>query len=105
VIGFRQDSVNAERLTNLFLLPTLRKIGEAQCEFVDLEWVLAFAQTIVSRSSRLWVESSLDQKQRPQKVLFPEGIRFDGEGFGTGITSLFNMLSGVSEQKHALASL
>jgi hypothetical protein len=29
------------------------------------------------------MELDLDQRQRLQQVLFPEGLRFDGEQFGT----------------------
>ena len=40
----------------------------------------------VSNASRLWVDASLDQKQRFQSVMFPDGLRFDGESFGTAVT-------------------
>ena len=50
--------------------------------------VLAFAEHLLTNAARLWMEASLDQKQRLQSVFFPEGLRFDGERFGTAATCL-----------------
>lgn len=52
------------------------------------------ADKIILRPDRLWVESSVEQRQRLQKTLFPSGIEFDGEQFGTDSTSLFFRLLG-----------
>jgi hypothetical protein len=38
----------------------------------------AFAERILPRASDLWVQASLDYKQRLQQLFFPEGIAFDG---------------------------
>jgi len=47
----------------------------------------------------------LEQKQRFQRILFPEGLAFDGEGFGTPATCLaFSYLREVSSRKSSLAS-
>ena len=35
----------------------------------DVEGVLAFAEYVLTNAGRLWVEASLEQKQRLQKVL------------------------------------
>jgi hypothetical protein len=48
-----------------------------------VEGVVAFAQHVLANAARLWTGFSLDQKQRLQRVLFPEGVAYrDGE-FGT----------------------
>jgi hypothetical protein len=40
------------------------------------------------RASDLWVQASLEQRQRFQRLFFPEGIAFDGNGFvGTRVTA------------------
>jgi site-specific DNA recombinase len=65
------------------------QIRSTEFEHIELEGVLAFADRLILRPARLWVESSLDQRQRLQKTLFPEGIDFDGEEFGTHSTPLF----------------
>ena len=51
--------------------------------------MLAFADKLILRPTRLWVESSPDHRQRLQRTLFPNGIEFDGEEFGTDSTPLF----------------
>jgi hypothetical protein len=53
-----------------------------------VEGVLAFAERILPRAADLWVQSSLDQRQRFQQLFFPDGIAFDGSAFvGTAATA------------------
>jgi hypothetical protein len=61
----------------------------------DVEGILAFAERILPRASDLWVQASLDYKQRLQQLFFPEGIAFDGNRFNrTAVTApLFNYLA------------
>jgi hypothetical protein len=57
--------------------------------------VLAFAEKIITSPARLWLESSLDQRQRLQQTYFPTGLTFDGQGFGTPASySFFDLLRG-----------
>jgi hypothetical protein len=69
--------------------------GEERELLVDLEGILAFAERILPRASDLWVQASLDYKQRLQQLFFPEGIAFDGNRFHrTAATApLFNYLA------------
>ncbi len=76
---------------------TLAKIdhhAEAVDE-LDVEGILAFAERILPRASDLWVQSSLDYKQRLQQLFFPEGIAYDGNRFNrTAVTApLFKYLA------------
>ncbi len=76
---------------------TLAKIdhhAEAVDE-LDVEGILAFAERILPRASDLWVQASLDYKQRLQLLFFPEGIAYDGNRFNrTAVTApLFNYLT------------
>ena len=67
---------------------------ETELEELDVAGVLDFAEHLLTNAGRLWMEASLDQKQRLQQVFFPEGLRFDGEEFGTAVTCLaFKQLS------------
>jgi hypothetical protein len=61
---------------------------------LDVEGILAFAERILPRASDLWVQASLDYKQRLQQLFFPEGITFDGNRFNrTAVTApLFRYL-------------
>ena len=52
--------------------------------------MLAFAEHVVLDAGRLWLEGTLDQKQRLQQVLFPKGVTYSpATGFGTLETCVF----------------
>ena len=81
------------------------ELNDAVLDQLDLDGVLAFAEHIVTNSARLWTELDLAQRQRLQSVLFPEGLRFDGERFGTAVTCLaFKRLDGTGESNSGMAS-
>ncbi len=88
---------------------TLARIDRhaTELEEIDVEGILAFAERVLPSASNLWVQSSFAQKQRLQRVFFPEGIRFDGKKLvGTGTTlPVFNYLSPVSHGKGELVDL
>jgi site-specific DNA recombinase len=72
---------------------------------LDVEGALAFAEHLLTNAARLWMELGLDQKQQLQQVLFPEGLRFDGEQFGTAPTCLaFMQLARSVDSKDGMAS-
>jgi hypothetical protein len=62
---------------------------------LDVEGILAFAERILPRASDLWVQASLDYKQRLQQLFFPERLAFDGNRFNrTAVTApLFRYLA------------
>ena len=64
-------------------------------EELDVQGILAFAERILPRASDLWVQASLDYKQRLQALFFPEGIAYDGNRFNrTAVTApLFSYLA------------
>ena len=79
--------------------------GDAKLEELDVQGVLAFAEHALTNASRLWVDASLDQKQRFQSVMFPDGLRFDGERFGTAVTCLaFSHLPETKVVENSVAS-
>jgi hypothetical protein len=65
------------------------QIRSTECEHVELEGVLAFADRLILPPARLRVESALDKRQRLLRTLFPKGIDFDGQEFGIDSTPLF----------------
>lgn len=80
-------------------------LRKSESEFLDLEGVLTFAQKIFAIPARLWMESSLDQKQRLQQLFFPNGLTYDGKEFGTPSSgSLFSILDGFQTSQSQLAS-
>jgi hypothetical protein len=74
---------------------------------LDVEGILAFAERILPRASDLWVQASLDQKQRLQQLFFPEGIAFDGNRFNrTAATApLFKYLAPSERADEKMVSL
>jgi hypothetical protein len=79
----------------------------SEVEELDVEGILAFAERILPRAADLWVQSSLEQRQRFQQLFFPEGIAFDGNGFvGTAVTApAFSYLRGVGKGNEGLVDL
>ena len=65
-----------------------------ELEEMDVEGILAFAERVLPRAGELWVQATLDQRQRFQQLFFPEGISFDGTGFvrTAATTRAFNYL-------------
>ena len=81
------------------------ELNDAVLNQLDIDGVLAFAEHVVTNSARLWTELDLVQKQRLQQVLFPEGLQFDGERFGTAVTCLaFKKLDGSGGSESGMAS-
>ena len=64
-----------------------------QLDELDVEGILAFAERILPRAADLWVQASLDYRQRLQGLFFPEGIAFNGIRFNrTAGTATFQVL-------------
>jgi len=62
------------------------ELNETRVEELDVESAVNFALFTISDASRFWIEASLEQKQRFQHCLFPDGLAFDGKEFGTART-------------------
>ena len=79
---------------------------DAKLEAYDVDAVLNFAEHVILNAARLWTEFSSDQKQRLQKVLFPDGVTFAGGSYGTAKTCLFfNLIPKSEAEKTRLATL
>jgi hypothetical protein len=71
-----------------------------------LEAVLNFAEQVFLNTARFWMELNAEQKQRLQKVLFPQGMTFCDGIIGTAETCLVYRLIGNSGvEKARLATL
>ena len=82
-----------------------RASGLRASDQLDIEAVLAFADKLIRQPQKLWTESSLEQKQKLQRVFFPDGVTVTSEGFGTASSnSFFEMLGQVPTGKAILAS-
>jgi hypothetical protein len=85
---------------------TDRDHSEALEEF-DVEAILAFAERVLPSASDLWVQASLNQKQRLQLLFFPEGVAFDGNPFNrTAVTApVFKYLVADANAEEGLGTL
>ena len=80
-------------------------VHDAKLEELDIEAALNYATSALQNAAKFWIQCSSDQKQNFQRVLFPEGLVFDGESYRTAPTCIaFNYLQGISEGKSSLAS-
>ena len=81
------------------------RLHDAKLEEFDVEGVLEFANRIMNDLSRFWVQATLEQKIKFQRVLFPDGLKFDGGSFGTAKTwYAFSYLREISRPDSSLAS-
>ena len=63
--------------------------NDSELDALDVETVLEFAEHVVLNARHMWNEVPLQHRRRMQKVLFPEGLIFEGEAFRTPVTCLF----------------
>lgn len=64
------------------------ELRDAAMEDFDMEASLGYARAIMTKTYQLWEAADPDQKRRLQKLIFPEGLTFDGEALGTPVTAL-----------------
>ena len=80
-------------------------VHDAKLEELDIEAALNYATSALQNAAKFWIQCSSDQKQNFQRVLFPEGLVFDGESYRTAPTCIaFSYLQDISEGKSNLAS-
>ncbi len=71
----------------------------------DVDRVVNFAEEVLVHGRQLWEQYDLDQRQRFQQLVFPEGLEFDGENYRTAPTcSMFTYLRQIGAAKDHLAS-
>ena len=97
-IDLTSYSRQRDKLREELTLAQIERHTEAVDE-LDVQGILAFAERILPRASDLWVQASLDYKQRLQQLFFPEGIAYDGNRFNrTAATGTnFQLLGAVRE--------
>lgn len=63
---------------------------------------MEFGQHVLLNAARLWAQSGADQKQRLQKVMFPQGVLFTDGVYRTNAASIiFFELEDNSSQKES----
>ena len=104
-IDLTSYSRQRDKLREELMLAQIDRHTDAVDE-LDVQGILAFAERILPRASDLWVQASLDYKQRLQLLFFPEGIAYDGNRFNrTAVTApLFNYLAPDQSAEEILVS-
>jgi hypothetical protein len=69
------------------------ELRDSQADAIEIEAVMDFAQMVLLNASNLWKAAPSEQKQRLQKVLFPEGVTYSE---GTSVTCL--LFSGIGTE-------
>ncbi len=79
---------------------------QAEVNDEEIDALLGFADRVLLDPAGLWSKTSLAQRQRLQRVLFPKGLEYSKtEGFGTGQNpSFFKMLADLEADNSSLAS-
>jgi site-specific DNA recombinase len=81
-------------------------LRDAKVSECDVEGLLEYAGEVISNAGKLWIEFNLDQKQRFQNILFPNGLVFNEGEFRTGVTCpVFNVLQGGMGAEERMATL
>jgi len=62
--------------------------SEAQIEEADVEGILAFAEHVIGNAAALWMNASATDRLALQRAFFPDGLDWNGTGFGTLVTCL-----------------
>ena len=79
--------------------------SDSRSDELDVEGLLAFAEHVLENFSPLWLNAGVADRRTLQTALFPGGLRWDGETFGTAVTiPAFSWLRAVSEQESCVAS-
>ncbi len=82
------------------------ELSDAKGEEIEIEVVLDFAEMLLLNASNLWKVAPAEQKQRLQRVLFPEGVSYSDGKYRTALTCLvFNGMQENGGEKESLVAL
>lgn len=98
------DEMRAKLVEELTLAEM--ELRDAQSEEIEIEAVLDFAEMILLNASNLWKAAPTEQKQRLQRVLFPEGVTYSDGKYRTAVTCLlFSGMQMTNGKKEGLVAL
>ena len=83
-----------------------------ESEGFNIEAVLGFAEHLLANAGELWERGNWEQRSALQRVLFPGGIRYHGDGTGfsdqevrtTSTNPMFKLLGEFEEDESKMAS-
>ena len=81
------------------------ELQDATLDEIDVEGVLGFAEHVLANAACLWSDANLELKQRLQRVLVPDGLRWRDGRLGTAATCLaFMQLRPFETRQEDMAS-
>ncbi len=88
------------------LILTGSRADDSRLKEEDLEGLLTFAESVLLDPASFWLGCSIDQKQRLQQILFPDGLQFADGSYRTASTCLlFSLLQTIEVEKLELVAL
>lgn len=79
--------------------------NDATRDQIDVEGVLAFAEHVLTRAAALWANANLQDRRALQHAIFPSGLSWTAQGFGTAVTSTaFSYLRELAGSSEGVAS-
>jgi site-specific DNA recombinase len=79
---------------------------DTRMDELDVQTALSQGEFLLLNAPRLWMESSLEQKQRLQEIFFPQGVQYENGAYRTTETSMiFFELEEIPAQKEGLVAL
>lgn len=88
--GIYSDELFKEQLARIDEEIAIKKslLSETEMEKIDVETLLNFTEHFLRDFPGVWISSNLEQKQRLQAAIFPEGVVWEYPGFRTPKLSL-----------------
>ena len=81
------------------------QINELKIDINDVGGMISYCKYFLSNLSELWLKADINLRQRFQKLIFPEGILFDGKKVRTAVTNIiFGCLHNINTQKVKMVS-
>ncbi len=85
-----EDTYRAQEVRlNEHIARLTAEIDQLEPKPLDIKAVLRFADSLTTHAASAWRRADLDQRQRLQSTIFPDGVVCDGGSVGTTKTSLF----------------
>lgn len=103
--GVLDDETAKEELARIKEKIALLRLSrnELQIDEFDLELGLNFCLFFMQNVHRLWYEATLTQKIKFQEMIFPKGLTYDYQTFGTTeIASIYELNQAISEKKSTM---
>lgn len=75
------------------------ELQRIQSDDLELDRALDLGERLLEDAAKLWLEIDPGQRSRLQRFVYPDGLTFDGERFGTAVTcGIFSPFEGLDDR-------